>query len=314
MKLSIIVPVYNVEKYVVNCIHSLLQHKPDQVEIIVVNDGSPDQSGLLIQSKFQEQIQRGDLVYLEQRNQGVSVARNLGIAQAKGDYIGFVDADDYVTEDYFHEICAAIAECKTDIIEFGWFSFSTEHSTDLKVPMYVHQNFGLLNANEVLEPIFAASMWYSWCRVIKRDLFGATSFPPGIRFCEDMMFLHGVYDRAESITHIKKPLYAYRKNDLGATASAKSEYLQPMFDLYRSILGRNEKHFDYLKVSIVYVVFSCCLKMGRAFFWPTDLYADLFRLRLRVFSLNLLSLRKKLILISPRLSFKWMSRKSKKIK
>ncbi|WP_051258762.1 glycosyltransferase family 2 protein [Chitinibacter tainanensis] len=311
MKLSIIVPVYNVEKYVVQCISSLLQYKTAQVEIIVVNDGSPDQSGALIQFEFMKEIQAGDLVYLEQCNQGVSVARNHGIAHAQGDYIGFVDADDYVAESYFYEVLHAIDEGKTDIIEFGWFCFSDEHTEDIKVPMYVHQNFGLLNAKEVLEPIFAASIWYSCCRVIKRELIGATSFPPGVRFCEDMMFLYDIYDRAASIFHIKMPLYAYRQNTVGATALAKPEYIQPMFDLYRSILDRDEKHFDYLKASIVYVVFSCSLKIGCAFAWPADLYADLLRLRLRFLSLKMLSVRKMLILIAPGLLLKWKSRKAK---
>ena len=95
MKLSIIVPVYNVEKYIIKCIDSLLLNNTNDYEIIVVNDGTKDRSIELVKNKFCDSKIR----IVEQENQGLSAARNTGVAEAMGDYIWFVDSDDTVDED-----------------------------------------------------------------------------------------------------------------------------------------------------------------------------------------------------------------------
>ena len=94
MKLSIIVPVYNVEKYIVKCISSLLDQQTNDYEIIIVNDGTKDKSIDLIKKTFND----SKIAIIEQENQGLSAARNTGVRHSKGEYIWFVDSDDWITE------------------------------------------------------------------------------------------------------------------------------------------------------------------------------------------------------------------------
>ena len=98
MKLSIIIPVYNAEKYIGECIKSILQCDSSDIEIIIINDGSKDKS-LSIIKEYQKNDKR--IYIIDKENEGVSIARNTGIKEAKGDWIMFVDADDILTNDWF---------------------------------------------------------------------------------------------------------------------------------------------------------------------------------------------------------------------
>ena len=104
IKISIIVPVYNCAKYIKKCLDSLINQTFKNIEIILVNDGSTDNSEEIIQSYDDNRI-----VYIKQKNQGPSAARNLGIDLAKGEYIGFVDSDDWIDADYYEKLYNAIA-------------------------------------------------------------------------------------------------------------------------------------------------------------------------------------------------------------
>ena len=95
--ISIIVPVYNTEKYIERCLDSIMKQDYPNFEVILVNDGSTDESGIIIQ-KYKEKYK--NISYIKQENKGVGAARNAGIKVAKGDYISFVDSDDLIMEDY----------------------------------------------------------------------------------------------------------------------------------------------------------------------------------------------------------------------
>ena len=100
MKLSIIVPVYNVEKYIVKCISSLLDQQTNDYEIIIVNDGTKDKSIDLIKKTFND----SKIAIIEQENQGLSAARNTGVRHSKGEYIWFVDSDDWIAKGGIDEL------------------------------------------------------------------------------------------------------------------------------------------------------------------------------------------------------------------
>lgn len=94
-KISVIVPLYNVEKYIINCISSLTNQTYQNIEIILIDDGSTDNSGRICKKLAQEDHR---IIYLRKENGGVSSARNLGLQYATGSYIGFVDSDDYISK------------------------------------------------------------------------------------------------------------------------------------------------------------------------------------------------------------------------
>ena len=115
-KISVIVPIYNVEKYLEKCLDSLVNQTLKDIEIILVNDGSTDNSGQIAKeyvSKYKEKI-----VYLEKQNGGLSDARNYGLEYAKGDYISFVDSDDYISKNLYSELAKYMEE-DYDMVKFG---------------------------------------------------------------------------------------------------------------------------------------------------------------------------------------------------
>lgn len=112
--ISIIVPVYNVSKYLEKCLTSLINQKYQQIEIILVNDGSTDNS-LEICEKYKSQDSR--IILVNQKNKGLSAARNRGLDIAKGQYIGFVDSDDWIEEDMYYELHRMLIKEKCDLVE-----------------------------------------------------------------------------------------------------------------------------------------------------------------------------------------------------
>ena len=112
--ISIIVPVYNTEKYIECCLDSIMKQDYPNFEVILVNDGSTDESGIIIQ-KYKEKYK--NISYIKQENKGVGAARNAGIKVAKGDYISFVDSDDLIMEDYCSHLLSIIGDA--DIVVAG---------------------------------------------------------------------------------------------------------------------------------------------------------------------------------------------------
>ena len=118
-KVSVIVPVYNVEKYIEKCLNSLVNQTLKDIEIIIVNDGSKDNSDKIIKI-YQEKYD--NIIYLTKKNGGLSDARNYGIPYAKGEYIAFLDSDDYVENDIYEKMYNKAKENNSDYVEcdFIW--------------------------------------------------------------------------------------------------------------------------------------------------------------------------------------------------
>ena len=116
-KISIIVPIFNIEKYLSRCLDSILEQTYKNLEVILVDDGSVDNSGM-IADKYARKDQRIKVIH--QVNQGVSAARNTGIDLATGDYIGFVDGDDYIEPDMYEILMRIIEEQQVDIAHCGY--------------------------------------------------------------------------------------------------------------------------------------------------------------------------------------------------
>ena len=116
VKVSVIVPVYNVENYIEKCLDSLLNQTLDDIEIIVVNDGSTDNSANIIKEKYVNKI-----VYLEKENGGLSDARNFGLPHAKGKYIAFLDSDDYIEPTMYEKMYSVAEKEEADMVECDFY-------------------------------------------------------------------------------------------------------------------------------------------------------------------------------------------------
>ncbi len=121
--LTVVMPVYNVEDYIKQALDSYFSQESPKVELIVVDDGSPDSSYDIIVENYQDKITSGALTLLRQENGGVSRARNLALEIASGEYVTFFDSDDMLLDGYVESVLSAIQTHSPDVIEFGFNFF-----------------------------------------------------------------------------------------------------------------------------------------------------------------------------------------------
>jgi glycosyltransferase involved in cell wall biosynthesis len=296
--LTIIIPVFNAQDYICDALNSVLIGIPEEVEVIIINDGSTDNSSEVIRKSFYSEIQSGQLVFLEQINSGVSVARNLGIECSTGEYIGFLDADDMIINEYYPLVLSAIKK-RSDIIEFGFKRFSQSSDLLLNESIFTHDSFGFKKTSLVIGNIFSNSLFYSGVRVIRKSILQDIRFPVGVNFCEDMMFFYEVYEASDSIYHINEALYGYRNNALGATRNVKLEYLKHLIRFYKFLVEIDTEHVLYLKVNIIFVLQRCSNKLGILLLLPINVFIDSKKTLFKLALSGKIPLSKKFILFSP---------------
>lgn len=182
---SIIVPMYNVEPFIEECIDSLLRQTLSDIEIILVNDGTPDRSGEIAEDYAKRDAR---IWVIHQANGGLSSARNTGIKAARGTYIGFVDGDDYVSSAMFQRLTEEAEQNQLDIVGCGFYKQSSDRRT--YVPPQLEAN-RVLTKPEMTEQLKHAHetrfIWYVWRYLYRRELFERANllFDEDIRFAED---------------------------------------------------------------------------------------------------------------------------------
>ncbi len=299
MLLSIVIPIFNGDSYLKNCLDSILTQIPEKCEIVILNDGSSDGSEKLIYENYQKQIDAGIVRYFYQENRGVSVARNSAINKANGEYIGFIDCDDIISDDYFESIYKHLINKTADILEFGYKLFAEGDRISENRELFVHKHFGELKSDHLTD-LFINSIWYPVTRIYKKSLFHKNDlkFPEGVRFCEDMMLLPFLYENAQSVYQIDKALYFYRLNMDGATFNVKPDYKEKLIEFYRSIKHSESELFIYLKMNIFYILFNLLkLERGKIRDIPKDVRSDIKSNRLFFFKNARIISKSKLVLI-----------------
>jgi glycosyltransferase involved in cell wall biosynthesis len=226
MKISIIVPVYNVEAYLGNCLKSLLEQDlpPTDYEIIMVDDGSPDGSAKIIE-RYSEN--HPNIILIRQQNGGVSAARNAGIDAAKGKYIFFVDADDAIYPNVLKTLCDRAEQDSLDLLYVKMEYFGTDGKYQGEFAMdspkieildgFSHQRRG-----------FIASIY-------RTETIGDIRFVTGIPIGEDAIFNIMVHTVAQRVTYLDIPVYKYTMRDESAVNSL-SKYSEKVFAGYLKTL------------------------------------------------------------------------------
>ncbi|WP_395042739.1 glycosyltransferase [Flavobacterium sp.] len=244
---SIIVPVYNVENYLEHCITSLLNQTYKNCEFIFVNDGSID-SSLSIIEKFQAIDSRIKLI--NQENKGVSVARNNGLEIAKGKYIGFVDADDWVKTDMYETLVNAIEKFQSDIVLFNMIR---DYNSVEFVANYDFPDNQLLDSSFIQNQLFSHLIkkddLYSSCNklfkasIIKDNII---KFPAGDELSEDNIFNLLYFDKIKTFLYLDYAAYYYREVEGSATRNIKTkDYFKNILRIYNF----NYKSYMTLKFS-----------------------------------------------------------------
>ena len=195
MKLSVIVPVYNVEKYLAECVESLLGQTLTDMEILLVDDGSTDSSGEIAERYAAEYPEKVRCLHVENGGQGR--ARNFALPLAKGEYLGFVDSDDWVVPDMYEKLCRLADETGADVVSCNFLE-RYEDGTENRVPG-AFQEHPLSFAGSCCNKVFRAA------------LVGDLRFPEDRLWYEDFYFSAVMLIRAKHTEYIREPLYIYRR-------------------------------------------------------------------------------------------------------
>ena len=225
-ELTVVVPVYNVEKYLRKCIGSILGQTLTADEIILVDDGSKDKSGEIAEeyaAKYE------NIKVIHQKNGGLSAARNTGIDAATKKYIAFVDSDDYIDSTMYETLMSRLQNDSADISIGGvWY----EQENGAKYSPYASDITKVWNKTESLIELNSYQYFnMSFCDAIfKRDLFemeaygeGRLRFPVG-KLCEDFYLMHRIVARAETVTYTSTPFYHYVQRGNSISRNAKVNF------------------------------------------------------------------------------------------
>lgn len=247
IELSVIIPAYNAGKTIGCCLDSLLQSiQQATVEIICVDDGSKDDTWDILQSYSKKY---DCLRIFHKENGGVGSARNLGLSQANGDYIAWVDSDDYVTRDWYETIYAGLEKYNPDCLVFDYF-YTRD---DVDEPQHIALPEKVELKSFVYEQSLERELKNFLCnQVIQASLLKKVKFNETYHMLEDYDVLTQVTPTFENIVHINKCLYHYVQNESSLTHTVSSEVLwknigivKARYDYY-SELGLHVSINDYL--------------------------------------------------------------------
>ena len=216
--ISIIVPVYNVEKYLPRCIDSILMQTYSNFEVILVNDGSEDGSGQIC-DEYAAKDSRIKVIH--QSNAGVAAARNVALRSASGDYLGFVDSDDYISSDMCEKVMKLFNQYDVDVVTFDCCRVA-EDGKELGRTETLDE--GILSQENALAELMRGHMNnYMWNKVFKRRVFEGIRFPEG-RVWEDMAITHQLFLSADKLYCTTDILYYYcaRRDSIIATIGEKA--------------------------------------------------------------------------------------------
>lgn len=226
--ISVIVPVYNVEKYLSQCINSILNQTIKNLEIILVDDGSLDNSGKIC-DEFSEKDNR--IIVIHKENNGLSSARNAGLKVAKGNYIGFVDSDDWLDENMYEILLELIKDHSSDISCCNFFRTA---DSEEKIPPITNESIQSFNNIEGLNNFYTdlyTQTVVAWNKLYSRELFDDVTYPVG-KIHEDEGTTYKLFYKAKKITYTNRPLYYYRTTPNSITTSKFNKKRLAIIDVY----------------------------------------------------------------------------------
>ncbi|WP_066315239.1 glycosyltransferase [Bacillus sp. FJAT-29814] len=207
-KISIIVPVFNVENFIHDCLKSILNQTFRDFELILVNDGSTDQSGVIC-DEYAKSDKRITVIHKE--NGGQSSARNVGIDIATGDFLGFIDSDDWIDKDMYEILYTKVLETGSDIAACNLMQYNKDstgylYSNDTNNQIY--------NRHDAMHELYLNErLTFSPCnKLYKKELFNGIRFKQG-SILEDMDFAYRIIDKVNMLYYTGQPLYNYRFNE-----------------------------------------------------------------------------------------------------
>lgn len=263
-KLSIIVPVYKTEKKLARCIESIQNQTLKDFELILVDDGSPDKSGQIC-DEYAQKDSRINVIH--QKNKSAAVARNNGIKAACGEYIGFVDSDDYISKNYFDMLIAATKQ-GADITICNYLSVSPNGNTDRM--NHGFKDGSILNRTEIEQILYSnifsnkntVGYFQLWNKIFRRDFIIKNNIfiNEEMSFGEDMMFVLKCFSECDRIAFCENAGYYYEMTENGLFSKYRRSFIHDISACYSQIIKQtapqeynrddllplNLKYFNYI--------------------------------------------------------------------
>lgn len=256
-KVSIIVPIYNVEGYIEKCLETLVNQTLEDIEIILVNDGSTDNSELIAKRFFEKYPEK--IVYLEKENGGLSDARNYGIPYSKGEYIAFLDSDDYVEKNMYEEMYELAKRENSDMVQCNFY---------WEYPDKNKRKIADLKEYSDKKEMLVKTRVEAWNKLIRREILIRNSeirFPKGLRY-EDVEFTYKLVPYVEKVSILNKPFihYIQRGNSISNTQNERTKEIFDVLDNVIEFYKEKNLYEEYKEeLEYVYVKTAFCRSLFR---------------------------------------------------
>ena len=241
-KVSVIVPIYNVEQYLEKCIKSLVIQTLKELQIILVNDGSTDGSEKIIKAYLEKYPNR--FIYVRKENGGLSDARNFGMKYATGEYIAFLDADDYIEKDMYETMYQKAKQDNSDLVECDFIWEYSNNSRIDKGELYYGPKEMIVKARVV-----------AWNKLIRRELLEERKhhYTVGVRY-EDIDFFYNMVPYYKKVSFVKRPFvhYVQRENSISNIQNEKTKDIFTVLDNV-ILFYKKQRLFEIYQEELEYV-------------------------------------------------------------
>jgi glycosyltransferase involved in cell wall biosynthesis len=234
-KISVVVPVFNSELHLQKCIDSICKQTYVNLEIIIVNDGSTDNSSVISDDLANKDNR---IKVIHKKNEGVSVARNIGVELATGEYIGFVDSDDWLEQDAYEKIVDIIIEQRVEAVIF---EYKIVHEDGNYKHNYYKKLNGFMTNEKAIESVISPVSRFIWNKVFSKRLLKDIEFDSTLFYGEDTLYAIQALSKAQLIFYLSEPLYNYFQSPSSVT---RSEFNSKIFTGVTAF----RKQMDFCKI------------------------------------------------------------------
>ena len=274
LRFSIVVPIYNVEKFLDQCITSVLSQSYDNYELILVDDGATDNSGKICDAYA---LKNDHIRVIHKANGGLVSARRAGVMAAKGEYVGYVDGDDWVSDNWLAEVNKVITEAHPDVVEYNAFKSIDGKNVEMKTSHFR----GFFGEKEVKEKIVPCMLcdrnqrFYTfgvlpavWSKMIKTEILrDSLCSEDKITFGEDVACIYNSILECKSFYGIDIPLYYYRQNSQSMTKAYDARRFERLGVLFaylnKELLRNNQQLKSQYDRYVLFCIFYASLNEAK---------------------------------------------------
>lgn len=243
MQLSVIIPVYNSGKYITRCLDSIVKQSFNDFEVIIVDDGSVDNSKDIIK-KYVCTDSRIKYFYIE--NSGVSYARNYGINRVSGEYLMFVDADDYCNHNYFKKMISLIQSLDVDVAMCNYYLVRKNNDIYANKLPKLFNGIGVLNLEDATNSILLDNGFkgFVWNKIYSMNAVGSQRFDVSITYLEDLLFNILIFKNSNKIGYSNDKSYYYCQNKGSASSQLNQDFYSVLLKIRKLVSLNNRRVVD----------------------------------------------------------------------